>query len=179
MLNEQPLARLALFQAGTAHRSRWLVAEARSLWAEGHLSRALTSPDRYRVVVAADWLGVSTTTDRHYFRSGGCRSRCQTKTTRRPTSGARCTVLHVVTKALPEVQVGYTLRTHGIAEAQADGGCDVHVVTRLGFPVDIGVLGGPDRLTRNSVTYHRLQPAGGVPSSAGPRLIKELPPCTD
>jgi glycosyltransferase involved in cell wall biosynthesis len=91
-------------------------------------------------------------------------------TTRRPTSGARCTVLHIVTKSLPEVQVGYTLRTQGIADAQADGGFDVHVVTRLGFPVDVGVLGGPDRLIRNSVTYHRLQPSAGLPSSAGTRL---------
>jgi glycosyltransferase involved in cell wall biosynthesis len=83
--------------------------------------------------------------------------------------------MHIVTKALPEVQVGYTLRTHGIAEAQAAGGYDVHVATRLGFPVDIGVLGGPDWLTRNSVTYHRLQPAGGLPSSAGPRLDQGIP----
>ena len=171
VLNEQPLARLALFRAGTAHRSRWLVAAARSLWAEGHLSRALDVagqvPGRRgrRLARRLDDDRQALLPQRRVPVTDA-----KGMTTRRLTSGARCTVLHVVTKALPEIQVGYTLRTQGIAEAQADGGWDVHVVTRLGFPVDIGVLGGPERLTRNSVTYHRLQPAGGVPSSAGLRL---------
>jgi len=79
-------------------------------------------------------------------------------------------VLHVVTNALPDVQAGYTLRTHGIAEAQVAKGQHVSVVTRLGFPVDIGVLGPADRLMLDHVTYQRLLPARGIPSSAGARL---------
>jgi glycosyltransferase involved in cell wall biosynthesis len=72
------------------------------------------------------------------------------------------------------VQTGYTLRTQGITEAQAARGHDVHVVTRLGFPVDIGVLNSPDLMLRNSVAYHRLQPGGGVPASPDRRLDKGI-----
>ena len=85
-------------------------------------------------------------------------------------SGSAATVLHVVTNALPEVQAGYTLRTHGIAQAQAAKGHDVCVVTRLGFPVDIGVVGAADRLMLDQVNYQRLLPWRGVSGSAGGRL---------
>ncbi|HLM20676.1 MAG TPA: glycosyltransferase family 4 protein [Propionibacteriaceae bacterium] len=171
VLNEQSLARLALSRAPTAGRSGLLLAEARLLWAEGHLSRACKvagqAPGRRgrRLARRLDGDRAALIPQRRVPIIGAT-----DRTARWSTSGAGCQVLHVVTKALPEVQVGYTLRTQGIAEAQAVAGYDVHVVTRLGFPVDIGVLGSPDRLTRNSVTYHRLQPAGGLPSSAGLRL---------
>jgi glycosyltransferase involved in cell wall biosynthesis len=171
VVNEQSLARLALSRAGTARRSSFLVAEARLLWAEGHLSRACDVAGE-----VPGRRGRRLSRRLHDDRTALLPQQRvpvigdMDRTPRWSTSGARCRVLHIVTKALPEVQVGYTLRTQGIAEAQADGGYDVHVVTRLGFPVDIGFLGGADCVTRNSVTYHRLQPAGGLPSSAGPRL---------
>lgn len=65
-------------------------------------------------------------------------------------------VLHLVTNALPEVTAGYTTRTHGIARAQVEAGLEVHVVTRLGFPVTKGRLGAARTVVLDGVTYHRL-----------------------
>lgn len=42
------------------------------------------------------------------------------------------TVLHIVAKALPSVQSGYTLRTHYSATAQLEGGLSVAVVSQVG-----------------------------------------------
>ena len=145
--------------------------EALLLWSEGHLRRALT--------VAGGSTGQQNR--RLVARMEGdfsCllpRLRVPTRTEGRipvqfKISGGAATVLHVVTNALPEVQAGYTLRTHGIAQAQVAKGHEVWVVTRLGFPVDIGVIGAADRLTLDHVNYQRLLPFRGVTSSAGPRL---------
>lgn len=73
-------------------------------------------------------------------------------------------VLHVVSNALPDVPAGYTIRTHGIVTAQRAAGLDPHVVTRLGFPVDIGVLGATRRVLVDGVPHHRLLPAGRLPA---------------
>lgn len=77
------------------------------------------------------------------------------------------TVLHVVKNSLPEVQAGYTLRTHGLATAQVAAGLDVHVVTRLGFPVDIGRPDAEPVVEVDGVTYHRLLPSGTLPAPGG------------
>ena len=65
-------------------------------------------------------------------------------------------IIHLVTNSLPETVAGYTIRTHGIAAAQAAHGLDVHVVTRLGFPVTKAVLDARDRHELDGVRYHRL-----------------------
>lgn len=83
-------------------------------------------------------------------------------------------VLHLVTNALPEVQAGYTTRTHGIAAAQAALGQPVHVATRLGFPVTAGHLGAPERVRRDGVTYHRLLGARPLPRRADERLAADV-----
>jgi len=67
-----------------------------------------------------------------------------------------CTVLHLVTNSLPETVAGYTIRTHGIAAAQAAHGLEVHVVTRLGFPVTKAVLDAAEGHEIDGVRYHRL-----------------------
>lgn len=79
-----------------------------------------------------------------------------------PEPGPR-TVLHVVSNALPEVQAGYTLRTQGIAAAQAARGQRPHVVTRLGFPVDSGALAPAREVTVDGIPHHRLLPARPLP----------------
>ncbi|MBD2761399.1 heparinase II/III family protein [Kocuria sp. cx-116] len=60
-------------------------------------------------------------------------------------------ILHVVGKAIPETQTGYTLRTHYLAQAQSVKGYDVHVMRQAG--------GVPEPLAANEVvldevTYH-------------------------
>jgi len=60
-------------------------------------------------------------------------------------------ILHVVGKAIPETQTGYTLRTHFLAQAQTERGYNVHVMRQAG--------GTPEPLAENEVvldevTYH-------------------------
>jgi glycosyltransferase involved in cell wall biosynthesis len=169
-VGEPSVAWCALARARTKGPVRSRV-EALLLWSDGHLRRALT--------VAAGTNGQQN--PRLVTRMRGdlsalvpelrVPSRIEGRIpVQRKISGSAATVLHVVTNALPEVQAGYTLRTHGIAQAQVDQGHEVWVVTRLGFPVDIGVFGAADRLTLNQVNYQRLLPWRGVTSSAGTRL---------
>lgn len=82
------------------------------------------------------------------------------------------TVLHVLTNSLPHTGSGYAQRSHSLLQAQADRGWDVHAVTRLGYPVQVGKLGagGTDRI--GTVTYHRLLPAN-VPTGFDTRLQRQ------
>lgn len=68
------------------------------------------------------------------------------------------TVLQFVTNALPVTNAGYTVRTHRIAAAQREAGLDVHVVTRLGYPLSRGVGDARTRVDVDGVPYHRLLP---------------------
>lgn len=88
-------------------------------------------------------------------------------------------VLHVAYNALPEVQAGYTLRTHGIARAQAQAGLDVIVVTRPGFPVDTGAIAAPREVALDGVRYVRLLPLRPLPTVAGERLDRYADAVTD
>ncbi|AXG14631.1 glycosyltransferase family 4 protein [Intrasporangium calvum] len=88
--------------------------------------------------------------------------------------GSPPTVLHVVTNALPEVQAGYTLRSQGIAAGQRAAGIDAHVVTRLGFPVDMGRITLSANFTHEGVPTHRLLPLQGVPVRADRRLAAHV-----
>ena len=77
----------------------------------------------------------------------------------RPVAGR---VLHVVGTSLPFNQVGYTLRTHYIATAQAASGLDPHVVTHMGYATE---RFGGSRQVVDGVTYHRIAgpPRGALP----------------
>lgn len=61
-------------------------------------------------------------------------------------------VLHLVKNSLPQVQAGYTLRTHYTALAQAAAGLDPHVVTQMGFASE-GERAGA---TVDGIPYHRI-----------------------
>ncbi|MDK1359326.1 glycosyltransferase family 4 protein [Arthrobacter sp. zg-Y1219] len=79
-----------------------------------------------------------------------------------PVPGYRAeprTVLHVLTNSLPHTQSGYAQRTHSILKAQRDLGWNVHAVTRLGYPVQVGKLAAADTDVIDGVEYHRLLPA--------------------
>jgi len=83
--------------------------------------------------------------------------------TSNPLTTAVRSVLHVVSSSLPEQQSGYTIRTQGIAKGQREAGLDAQVVTRLGFPVDIGAVGAATTVTVDGVDYHRMLPRGRMP----------------
>ncbi|MEV5830779.1 glycosyltransferase family 4 protein [Spirillospora sp. NPDC052242] len=72
-----------------------------------------------------------------------------------PADGA---VLQFVTNALPNTNAGYTVRTHRIALALRAQGRDVHVATRLGYPLSQGIGDARPRVDVDGVAYHRLLP---------------------
>lgn len=88
-------------------------------------------------------------------------------------------VLHVVSTALPEQQSGYTIRTHGIVTGQRAAGMRAEVVTRLGFPVDQGVLDAAPEVSVDSVPYHRLLPRRGIPIPSAARQRVAVAELTD
>lgn len=88
---------------------------------------------------------------------------------RRAPRGPVPSVLHAVSTSLPEQQTGYTVRTQGILAAQRAAGVDAQAVTRLGYPVDIGVFGAPTSVAHQHVPYHRLLPASGIPIPSAAR----------
>ncbi|MDE3721124.1 glycosyltransferase family 4 protein [Nocardiopsis sp. N85] len=96
-----------------------------------------------------------------------------------PVDGAGVRVLHLVTNALPHTNAGYTQRTHRIAVAQREAGMDVHVVTRVGHPLDKGSTDARTLVRVDGVAYHRLlpwtAPAGPEEELAvGLRMASEL-----
>lgn len=66
-------------------------------------------------------------------------------------------VLHVVSNALPNSQVGYTVRTHRIVTAQREAGLDPHVVTFTGWPIRAHRDTAPVREV-DGISYHRVRP---------------------
>ena len=79
-------------------------------------------------------------------------------------------VLHIVGRALPEAQVGYTIRTLAMVQNQQRAGLDPHVVTSLGFPP--GALPSPDRSVEliEGVPHHRLLDGQAVPGGLQEKL---------
>lgn len=67
-------------------------------------------------------------------------------------------VLHLLTNSLPHTGSGYARRTHSILTAQRAAGWDILAVTRIGYPVQIGVLTAKDTDVVDGVTYRRLLP---------------------
>jgi glycosyltransferase involved in cell wall biosynthesis len=88
------------------------------------------------------------------------------------TSAGPDRVLHLVTNALPETVAGYTVRTQGIAAAQRAAGHDVHVLSRLGFPVNRGRLEARAEAEVDGVAYHRL--LGRLPLRADAALEADI-----
>lgn len=84
----------------------------------------------------------------------------------RPVPGR---VLHVLTSSLPHTGAGYAQRTHSTLLALRDLGWDVSGVTRLGWPVQTGVLTAGPRDRVDGIEYRRLLPAR-LQEGFGPRL---------
>ncbi len=67
-------------------------------------------------------------------------------------------ILHVVSRALPYHQVGYTLRSQSVGESQRAAGLEPHFATIGNFPVNVGVTDAPLSWEVRGVPYHRLAP---------------------
>jgi len=81
-------------------------------------------------------------------------------------------VLHLLTNSLPHTGSGYARRTHSILTAQQDAGWDTLAVTRIGYPVQIGVLAAKDTDVVDGVTYRRLLP-GSMAKTMDQRLQQQ------
>ena len=73
-------------------------------------------------------------------------------------SAVRGRVLHVVSRALPYHQVGYTLRSQSVGESQLAAGLEPHFATIGNFPANVGVDDAPRDWEVRGVPYHRLAP---------------------
>jgi glycosyltransferase involved in cell wall biosynthesis len=67
-------------------------------------------------------------------------------------------VLHLLTNSVPHTASGYARRSHSILTAQQEEGWDTLAVTRLGYPVQIGVLTARASDIIDGVHYQRLLP---------------------
>lgn len=81
-----------------------------------------------------------------------------TRTAQAPDrDGPLCYVLHM---SLPENGSGYAVRSHHLIRALQKDGLDLHCVTRLGFPGDIGQPSDAAAQIVDGVTYHRIHQPG-------------------
>ncbi|MDJ0321740.1 glycosyltransferase family 4 protein [Pseudarthrobacter sp. PS3-L1] len=78
-------------------------------------------------------------------------------------------VLHLITNSLPHTGSGYAQRTHSMLLAQRDQGWEVHAVTRLGYPVQVGKFFAKPQDVVDGITYQRL-----IPSVLGSSLAERL-----
>ena len=74
--------------------------------------------------------------------------------------------VHLLVNSVPHTQSGYSLRSHGLLRALRAEGSDAHAVTRLGYPVTIGVVTAAHCDEVDGVPYHRLVRARPAPEHA-------------
>jgi glycosyltransferase involved in cell wall biosynthesis len=66
--------------------------------------------------------------------------------------------LHVLTNSLPWTASGYSLRSHAVLRAQQQAGIDVEAVTRIGYPVTVGLPWARSVDEVDGVRYRRVVP---------------------
>jgi glycosyltransferase involved in cell wall biosynthesis len=71
-------------------------------------------------------------------------------------SGIR--VMHLLTNSLPWTQSGYAVRSHAILRAQSQAGMTVEALTRVGYPVIVGLPQARDLDVVDGVPYRRVVP---------------------
>ncbi|MFE4196511.1 glycosyltransferase family 4 protein [Paenarthrobacter sp. NPDC056912] len=73
-------------------------------------------------------------------------------------------VLHLLTNSVPHTGSGYARRTHSILTSQQEAGWEPLAVTRLGYPVQIGVLTADNHDVVDGVRYERILPGHLAPT---------------
>lgn len=137
---------------------------ARAAWRRGDLSGALTqlAGDRSR---ATRRLHDRLASERRTM-SAGFRVPVPSRRSSSPTvDGPRA--LHLLTNSLPRTQSGYALRSHAILRSQQANGVPVHAVTRIGYPVNVGLYRAADVDLVEGVPYQRLLPRVLAPTPEG------------
>ncbi|WP_242703370.1 glycosyltransferase family 4 protein [Arthrobacter sp. D5-1] len=77
-----------------------------------------------------------------------------------------------MTNSVPHTASGYARRSHSILIAQEEAGWDTLAVTRLGYPVQIGVLTARESDVVDGISYKRLLP-GNMAKTMDERLQQQ------
>ncbi|MDC5698346.1 glycosyltransferase family 4 protein [Intrasporangium calvum] len=150
-------AEIDIVLGGTAPVDATPLLRARSAWARGEVSEAATvaatSPrrggQRYAAVLASE---------RDLLTPG---FRLPARPARSVASGSELSgirPLHLLINSLPWTQSGYSLRSHAILKAQAAAGMTVEAMTRIGYPVVVGLPHARDVDVVDGITYRRVVP---------------------
>lgn len=126
--------------------------KARLLWSLGHMSEAITvlgtiNRGRQLQHYESEWLTFNG------FEP-------QLPSSNRPTRNTVKTdsVLYFATNSLPHTGSGYAQRTHSILKSLVDEGWGVKALTRVNYPVNIGVLTSKKRDVVSGIVYERCLP---------------------
>jgi glycosyltransferase involved in cell wall biosynthesis len=123
---------------------------ARAAWAHGDVSAA--------VVALSGSPGISRdrmTGERRLLQPG-----FRLQVPRHPSVSAQTmTVLHLLTNSLPTTHSGYAIRSHEVLKAQRSSGIEASAVTRIGYPVTVGLACAKHQDVVDGITYRRLLPA--------------------
>ncbi|WP_043496734.1 glycosyltransferase family 4 protein [Georgenia sp. SUBG003] len=89
----------------------------------------------------------------------GFRLSAPERPSRPPSRSDEPRALHLLTNSLPHTRSGYSVLSHSVLRSQRQAGIAVEAVTRIGYPVTVGLplARGADRV--DGVTYRRVTPA--------------------
>ncbi|QHO91399.1 glycosyl transferase family 1 [Actinomyces sp. 432] len=88
-----------------------------------------------------------------------------------PARSGPTRVLHVLTNSFPHTQSGYAVRSHAVLGAQRAAGIEVRAITRIGYPVTVGLVGAAGTDVVDGIEYRRLLPSRLAPTPAA-RLVQ-------
>lgn len=89
-----------------------------------------------------------------------------------PPNGHRA--LHLLINSLPHTRSGYAMRSHSVLQAQHSAGIAAEAVTRIGYPVTVGLPLAAATEVVEGVVYHRILPAH-LPRTVESRMHRTLP----
>ncbi|QPL06074.1 glycosyltransferase [Actinomyces respiraculi] len=88
-----------------------------------------------------------------------------------PSAKGPTRVLHVLTNSFPHTQSGYAVRSHAVLRSTRESGVGVRAVTRIGYPVTVGLVGASVRDVVDGIEYRHLLPARLAPTPVA-RLVQ-------
>ena len=89
------------------------------------------------------------------------------------TPGEQITALHLLTNSVPHTSSGYALRSHQVLRAQHEAGIGVRAMTRVGYPISVGLAAAHHHDVIDGVPYDRLIPWRSA-RTPGARLQQNL-----
>ncbi|MGC0272883.1 glycosyltransferase family 4 protein [Pseudactinotalea sp. Z1739] len=99
----------------------------------------------------------------------------------RPTPGGGIRAFHVLTNSVPHTASGYAFRSHEVLKAQAQAGVSVAAVTRIGYPVTVGLAGASASDEVDGITYHRVLTSrlAGLPATRLDQMVRQTLPIAE